>query len=386
MWLMWLISNSSLWMWSVAAAWLMVELRVAPILVALVQAATSLPMLLLGLPFGAIADMVDKRRLLLFSHLWLCAIALIQVGLLLTIGATSLSLLAATFAYGCGVAMRNPTYHAVIPDLVPPEHLHSAMALNAIGMNAARILGPLVTGLIIAVAGSQVVFFIVGILSATSFLLVRLWKPAPRSRDHSPTSFIDSMRGGVSYALRSRRFQSNLLRLIIFFGSVIALTALLPLVALDLQGSNASTFTFLFSAMGAGAVVSMTFLHRLRARFSRDQLELFGVSLHALAMILLVISRSQLLAFAAMLLAGVAFITTGNSLTIASQNILPDWVRARGMAIHQIALMGSMALGSALWGQVATLTNVHTSLAIAAFCSVFGLAAFIHAKPHQASE
>ena len=241
LWLMWLLSNLCIWMWSVAAAWMMVELRVAPIWVALVQAATSIPLLLLGLPFGAIADMVDRRRLLLITHTCLAAAALVQGGLALAGASTSLALLTATFAYGCGVAMRNPAYHATVPELVPREHLSAALTLNAVSMNAARIVGPLVTGLIIVVAGPHAVFLIVAALSGVSILLVRSWKPTGAIRERKPSSFSESLRGGVAFVLRSRPMQSNLLRVSAFCGSVTALPALLPLIALDLRDGDAST-------------------------------------------------------------------------------------------------------------------------------------------------
>ncbi len=370
---MWVLSNLSLWMWSVAAAWMMVELHVAAVWVALVQAAMTIPLLIFGLPFGAIADMVNRKRLLLLTQAWLGAAALTQGGLALAGMTSAAGLLAMTFAYGCGVAMRNPTYHATVPELVPREYLPSALALNAAGINASRVMGPLIAGLVIVFAGPHAAFLMVAVVSGISVLVVNAWKPAATPDQRRPASFGESLRGGLAFALKSRPFQSNLLRVSAFCAAVTALPALLPLIARSLENGDASTFSMLFAAMGGGAVLSMSFLHRLRARYPRDSLEMAGAIFHALAVLALVVSRSQAVAIVAMTIAGWAWIMTANSMSITAQLILPDEVRARGIAIYQMALMGSLALGAAWWGQVATLTSVHTSLAISGICAPLGV-------------
>jgi len=380
---MWLLSNLSLWMWNIAVAWIMVDLRVAPLWVALVQAAAFLPTLLFGLPFGAVADMVDRRMLLMYLQVWFAAAGLSLAVLCLAGYLPPVLVLALTFAYGCGVAMRLPAYGATMHYLVPRDQLAPALMLNAASMNTSRVIGPLIAGALIASSGPYSVFIVIAVLGTASFLLVRSWRPAPEPQRERPASFFESMRGGIVYVRSARPMQSIMLRVLVFCGSATALPALLPLVARDMEGATPSTFTVLFSAMGVGAVLSMPFMHRLRAWLSRDKSELIGTCMHAVPMAVLAVTRSTLIATLAMVVAGAGWLMTANSLTIATQFTLPEWVRARGMAIYQMVLMGSTAFGAALFGQLATMTDVHTSLGVAALVCVAGMALAVRVMPER---
>jgi len=372
LWIAWLAANLTMWANDVAAAWLMTTLTDSALMVALVQAATALPMLVLGLPAGALADRLDRRRLLLLSQWWSLAVATLQAGLALAGGATALSLLLCTLAFGCGMALRNPTYHALMPGLVPSAHLPPALALNAVAMNLARVAGPLAAGVGLVLAGADVVFTVVAALAVASILLVRRLPPAASAHPTGTGSLLASMRAGLAYATQSPPFRANLWRVTVYSGSVTALPALLPLQALEIDGHSPATYSLLFACMGVGAVLSTAILQPLRARFARDHLEIAGAVAHALSMVVLAGTRSQALAFGAMLFAGVAWIVTANSMTITTQRLLPDEFRARGVSIHQIVLMGVTALGSALWGQVATLLDIRSSLLAAAVCGGLG--------------
>lgn len=384
--LMWTLSNLSLWMWNVTASLMMVDLRVPPLWIALVQAALSGPVLLFGLPFGALADMTDRRRLLILTQTWAAALA-VAVGSLAAFGhPTAVVLLVATFAFGCGVAMRLPAYGATVPGIVPRPHLASALALNAVCMNTSRIVGPLAAGIVIAQAGLPAAFLVIGVLSCVSILLVRSWQPEPAITDRRPTSLAQSILGGIGFTTESLPFRSVLLRISVFSSSACALPALLPLAALDLPGGDRSTFTLMLATMGSGAVLAMTFLQKLRARISRDKLELAFAIMHGLAIITIAASRSKPIALAAMLFAGISWIGAANSMTVHAQLILPDWVRARGMAIYQMAFMGAMAVGAAIWGQVANVASVHASLGIAGACTALGVAAVVIWLPHTPTE
>ncbi len=387
LWIMWVLSNVCVWMWGVAAAWMMVELRVVPLWVALVQAATTFPILLFGLPCGALADLLSRRGILIVTQFWLGGAALIQGVLALTDLTTAPLLLATTFAYGCGVALRNPAYHSTVPQLVPRDCMAAALGLNAVGMNISRILGPLLAGPLIVWGGPESAFLFIGALSAISLWLVLKWRPDHEESKRKPTSFMHSLRGGLAYAIESRPFRANLLRIGVFCCAASGLPALLPLIANDIESGGASTFSVLFAAMGVGAVLSMTFMHHLRVRFTRGQLEMAGAVSHTLAMLALWGSRSQAVAVVAMIVAGWAWIVAANSMTIAAQLIVPDEVRARGMAIYQMSLMGGLALGSALWGQVATLSSVHVSVALSGICAPLGVALAMHAmRPRQSDD
>ncbi len=367
LWLTWLMANVSMWMNDVAAAWLMTSLTTSPVWVALVQTAATLPVFLLGLPSGALADTLDRRRYFLGTQLWIALVALALCTAVLAGGMTPPLLLALVFANGIGLAMRWPVFAAIVPELVPRAQLPQALALNGISMNASRIIGPLVAGGIIASFGSAYVFVLNALLAVVSAWVIWRW------RRHSPPNplgrepFWSAMRVGWQFARQSSRLRVVFLHIGLFFFHSTALMALLPLLALSMEGGNAGTFTLLLATMGCGAIVSALFLPRLRQNVDRDRLVFGGVMLQSVAMAAMAWTPSVTFAIPAMFLAGMAWITTANSLSVSAQLALPDWVRARGMSMYQMAIMGGSAAGAAFWGQIASHTDVHISVGIAAF-------------------
>ena len=374
LWLTWVAANTCMWMNDVAAAWLMTTLTTSPVLVALVQSASTLPVFLLGLPSGALADILDRRRYFMATQFWVAAVAVVLAFAIVSGGMTAPLLLALTFANGIGLAMRWPVFAAIVPELVSRPQLPAALALNGVAMNASRIVGPLLAGAIIASAGSAWVFVLNAVLSVLSGLVIMRWKrehiPSPLGRERLPSA----MRVGVQFVRQSPRMRAVLWRISVFFLHATALMALLPLVAKGLEGGGAGTFTLLLASMGAGAIVAALFLPRLRQAMPRDVLVLRGTLLQAAAMAVMAIAPNIYVAVPAMVLAGMAWITTANSLSVSAQLALPNWVRARGMSIFQMSIMGATALGAAVWGQVATVTSVHLSLALAALTGVMAMA------------
>lgn len=374
LWLTWVAANTCMWMNDVAAAWLMTSLTTSPILVALVQSASTLPVFLLGLPSGALADILDRRRYFIATQFWVAAVALVLCAAVLAGGMTAPLLLALTFANGIGLAMRWPVFSAIVPELVSRPQLPAALALNGVAMNASRIIGPLLAGAIIASAGSAWVFVLNAVLSVLSGLVIMRWKrthvPSPLGREKLPSA----MRVGLQFVRQSPRMRAVLWRIALFFLNATALMALLPLVAKGLDGGGAGTFTLLLASMGAGAIAAAMFLPRLRQAMARDVLVMRGTLLQAAAMAVMAIAPNVYVAVPAMVLAGMAWITTANSLSVSAQLALPNWVRARGMSIFQMAIMGATALGAAVWGQVATVTSVHLSLALAALTGLIAMA------------
>jgi MFS family permease len=355
-----------MWMNDVASAWMMTSLSPSPVWVALVQTASTLPVFLLGLPSGALADILDRRRYFIVTQFWVAAVALVLCVTVLSGSMTASLLLALTFANGIGLAMRWPVFAAIVPELVPRLQLPAALALNGIAMNASRIVGPLVAGALIASLGSAYVFILNAVLSIVSGFVIMRWqrehKPSPLGRER----LVSAMRVGVQFVRQSRRLKAVLLRISLFFLHSTALLALLPLVARGLSGGDAGAYTLLLAAMGSGAIVAAMFLPRLRQRMARDRLVMLGAMVQALATTAVAFSPNVYVAAGAMFFGGMAWITTANSLSVSAQLALPDWVRARGMSIYQMAIMGASALGAAFWGQVATVTSVDTSLLIAA--------------------
>ena len=374
LWSTWLIANICMWMNDVAAAWMMTSLTTSPIWVALVQSASTLPVLLLGLPSGALADILDRRRYFMATQFWVAAVAVVLAFAIVSGGMTAPLLLALTFANGIGLAMRWPVFAAIVPELVSRPQLPAALALNGVAMNASRIVGPLLAGAIIASAGSAWVFVLNAVLSVVSGLVIMRWKrvhvPSPLGRER----LVSAMRVGLQFVRQSPRMRAVLWRISIFFLHATALLALLPLLAKGLEGGGAGTFTLLLASMGAGAITAALFLPRLRQAMARDVLVMRGTMLQAAATGVMAVAPNVYVAVPAMFVAGMAWITTANSLSVSAQLALPNWVRARGMSIYQMAIMGSTALGAAVWGQVATVTDVHVSLGIAAATGVVAMA------------
>ncbi|PKO26634.1 MAG: arabinose ABC transporter permease [Betaproteobacteria bacterium HGW-Betaproteobacteria-9] len=366
LWITWLMANACMWMNDVAAAWMMTSLTTTPLWVALVQTASTLPVFLLGLPSGALADSLDRKRYLLFTQFWVAMVAAILSAVVFLGGMSPLLLLMLTFANGIGLAMRWPVFSAIVPGLVPRSQLPAAMALNGISMNASRIIGPLVAGALIASADSAWVFLLNAVLSLVAAVIISRWKhehrPHPLGRERLGTA----MRVGLQYVAQSYHLKGVLLRISIFFFNSTALTALLALLARGMQGGGAGAFTMLLAAMGAGAIASAAFLPGLRRRYSRDGLVLRSTALQASAMAMMALTDQVWVAVPTMFLSGAAWITSANTLGVSIQMGLPDWVRARGMSVYQMAIMGSSALGAALWGQVATWTSVPVSLGVGA--------------------
>ena len=366
LWTVWLTANICMWMNDVAAAWLMTSMTSTPLWVALVQSASTLPVFLLGLPSGALADILDRRRYFLLTQFWVAGVAMLLCAAVLAGVMTPPLLLALTFANGIGLAMRWPVFSAIVPELVPRSQLPAALALNGISMNASRIVGPLVAGALIASAGTAYVFVLNAVLSVISGFVIMRWRrehvPSPLGRE----KLVSAMRVGLQFVSQSTRLRAVLVRISLFFLHSTALLALLPLVARGLHGGDAGTFTLLLASMGAGAIVAALFLPRLRQMMDRDTLVLRSVMLQSASTVAMALAPTIYIAVPAMMLGGMAWITCANSLSVSAQLALPDWVRARGMSMYQMAIMGASALGAALWGQVATVTSVPTALLVAA--------------------
>ncbi len=370
LWLAWLAANLSMWMNDVAAAWLMTTLTDSPVMVALVQTASTLPVFLLGLPSGALADILDRRRYFAATQLWVAVNALLLAGFSLAGQLTAPLLLLLTFSNGIGLALRWPVFAAIVPQVVPKALLPQSLALNGIAMNLSRVIGPVLAGVLITAVSPAAVFVLNALLALVAFALVLRWRgEAPRTSALPGERFVGAMRAGLNYAMQSPRLQVVLLRIFLFFLQSTALIALLPLVARNLHGGGPATFTVMLSCVGAGAIFAALYFPKWRARHGPDRFVLVGTLVHAALSTLIVAVPQIWIALPAMVVLGMAWISVANSLVVAAQQALPDWIRARGMSIYQMALMGGAAAGSLLWGRVAGWTNVPTAVVAAA---VFG--------------
>lgn len=373
LWAVTLVANTCLWMNDVAAAWMMTSLTASPVLVALVQTASTLPVFLLGLPSGALADILDRRRYFIATQFWVAAVALVLCVIMALDAMTAPLLLALTFANGIGMAMRWPVFSALIPELVSKAHLPSAMALNAVAMNTSRIIGPLLAGGIIASMGTLWVFVLNAVLSIMTGLVLLRWRRCPTVATLGREPLPSAMRVGLQFIKESPRMRAVIARTVAFFFMSTAIMALLPLTAKRFEGylvSGAGTYTLLLASLGTGAIIGAMFLPRIRQALSGDRLVLTGTCLHATSTIGVALAPNLPLAIVGMMTAGLSLICTANTLGVKAQMALPNWVRARGMSAYQMSIMGGTALGAALWGKIASMTSVPTSLIAAAVTGV----------------
>jgi len=366
LWLVWLTANICLWMNDVAAAWVMTSLTTSPMLIAMVQTASAAPVFILGIPSGALADILDRRKYFIATQFWVAANALVLFGVSALGHLTPGLLLTLVFTNGIGLAMRWPVFAAIVPEIAPRMLLPAALALNGVALNLSRVVGPLVAGAIIASMGSEYVFALNALLSIGAGTALFRWR-----RESTPSvlpgeRFIGAMRLGWQYVRESRRMRNAIVRTSAFFLNSTAILALLPLVAKKMPGGGASTYTLLLASLGLGAILAAMQLPRLRARWTGDQLIVAGSVIQALSTLAVAFSPTAWIASPAMIVGGMVWITVANSVTISAQLALPDWVRARGMAIYQMAIMGSSALGALVWGRIAEWAGVPASLACAA--------------------
>lgn len=377
LWVVWLTANICMWMNDVAASWMMTSLTTSPTWVALVQTASNIPVFLLGLPSGALADILNRKRYFVATQIWVAINAALLCFLSFFNLLNAPLLLFLTFINGIGLAMRWPVFSAIVPDLVTKDHLPAALALNGIAMNASRIIGPLVAGALIASAGSQYVFALNMALSLVSTFIILQWKYQAHVSTLPGERFIGAMRVGVQYVRESKRMRAVLIRVFLFFMQSSALLALLPVIAKDHFQGDAGTFTLMLSSLGLGAIIAASQLPWLRSRWDRTQLANSGSILQALCSVGVILAPNIWIAAPLIVFSGMAWINVANSLSISAQFALPSWVRARGMSLYQMGLMGGSAIGAAIWGKLASLTDVTTSVICGA---IFGLVVIIFVR------
>jgi MFS family permease len=367
MWSAMLLGNIGTWMREVGSGWLMTSLSPSATMVALVQVAGTLPIFLLSLPAGALADLVDRRRLLIGVNVLLAAVAL-AMGVLTQLQLmTPTLLLLCLFVGGIGTAVLSPVLQSLTPLQVPKADLRNAIALNSMGFNVARAIGPAVGGAIIAAVSVQAAFYI----DAVSYLIVIAalfwWRAAGRpATDMAPEPFGSALRTGLRFALNAPDLQRTLLRAASFFAFGSCYWALLPIIARTELGGGASYYGILLASIGAGAVAGAVLLPRLREHISAEATLRMGTGLTVGVLLLLAAVRDQVLAAVALALAGMAWIAVLTTANTAAQTVLPNWVRGRGLAVYLTVFYGAMTAGSLVWGQVADRFSVQAALLAAA--------------------
>jgi len=362
-------------MQATVAAWLMATLTPSPLMVALVQTASTAPTLFFGLIAGSLADIVDRRRIIVVTLLILFGAALV-LGAATIFGVTGpTALLALTFLIGVGFTFYLPTQQACVHGLVSRAELPGAVALNAVAFNVARAAGPALAGAIAAWVGIGVAF-VVGALSFTGmFVALRRWKSHERPLPGVPERLLAGVASGLRYARHSLAMRSLIIRTLSFAVCASAFWALLPVIARDQLGLGAGGFGLLSAAFGTGAVLSALAIPRQLRNQPLNTVVTFGVLLWTLATVLIAITDFTEFAIVGALCAGVAWVSVLASLSAGTQSSAPAWVRARAVAMNIVAVQASLAIGSALWGALATAVGTHIALgASAALVALLSLA------------
>jgi len=366
LWLANIVSDIGGAMHGVGAGWLMTTMSPSPLIVSLVQAATMLPMFLLVLPAGVLGDVLDRRKLLIFALFW-SVLSAALLGVFTWAGWMSPGiLLALTLMMGVGSALATPPFQSIVPELVPRERLPGALALNSMGVNIARAVGPAIAGLLISSAGVGWVFLFNALSTVFVIFVLWRWKREVRERVLPPEHFFSAVRNGWRYARRNPQLQSVMIRAAAFFIFASALWALLPLVGKQKLPESSNGYAILLSSLGVGAVLAAFTLAHVRAALSPTAITVVAAMLFALATAVTALADSFVVCAAAMVIAGWAWLASLSTYNVTTQLVISEWVRGRGLALYQIVFFGSQALGSIVWGQVAEMTSVTVSLAAAA--------------------
>jgi predicted MFS family arabinose efflux permease len=359
-------SNIGSFFQAVAAAWLMGDLTSSPTLVALIQTASLLPVLVLGLLAGALADIFDRRKLLIATQAWMvvCAGALAALTLLDLV--TPAVLLALTFAMGTGAALMGPAWQAIQPDLVPAHEFSQAVALSSLTFNTGRAVGPALAGALVAAAGPGWAF----VVNAASFVgvvaVLSLWRPEQVRTRLPPETLPGAVRTGWRYGANAPALRAVLVRTAAFAPPAAAIQALLPIVVRERLGLGSGAYGLMLACFGLGAVVAALLRPRLEGALSPDRLLLAASAVVAVALVIAGTARSTWVLGPALAVAGGAWTTGTVTTNVAAQRALPWWVRARGLGLYMVVLAGGIALGSALWGALAawSITGAHVCAAV----------------------
>lgn len=377
MWGASLFSNFGQLVQSVGAAWAMTELTGRADMVALVQTATFLPMMLFALGAGAIADTYDRRKVGMAGIGLSLASAAVMTAAAFANLLTPGLLLAFTFLIGSGIALFGPSWQASVSEQVPPHSVPAAISLNSISYNIARSFGPAIGGLIVAAAGAAAAFLFNTLFFVPMLVVLFLWKRLQEPSRLPPERISRAVVSGARYVIHSPKIRVVILRTILTGTIGCAFQALMPLVARELLQGDARTYGVLLGAFGIGAVIGALSIDRLRRRCSFERIVQGCSVLLGLSMLAVAASPSMLLSLPALVVGGWAWLVIVTIYNIGIQTVLPRWVSGRALAAYQTAIAGGIATGAWIWGHVAGGFGVATALVVAGLCCIASAAAAI---------
>jgi MFS family permease len=367
LWMANVLSNVGGWMQSTGAAWEMTSLTAEPIFVALLAAAGTLPMFLFCFLAGILADRFERRRYIIVCQVWMMGVAATLAVLAYTGQLTHWNLLALAFCMGLGNAMNAPAWHAVVPEIVSGPLLRPAIALNSAGFNLARTVGPVIGQILLSLVGVFLLFAInactyIGVIFAMS----RWRRPAEARAAQRREGFVEAARTGIAFVRNSAELKAIFGRGLCFFVPGIAIGTLLPVIGRFELGLDEFAFGILYAVFGVGAVAGAILMPTVNRLLGPDRANIWAMGLHAAATLIAALVMTPYVVGACITLLGACWITVMANNTTAVQSILPNFMRARGMAVHQMVFFGAMVAGSLLWGKIATLFGTQSSLIVSA--------------------
>ncbi|CCM80279.1 MFS transporter [Rhizobium mesoamericanum] len=367
-----LISNLGNLVEGVAAAWLMTSIANSQELVALVQASTALPVMILSLAAGALADNFDRRRIMLTAQLlMLCVSAALAIltyeGLV-----TPWMLLSLTFLLGCGWALHDPPWYASMGDIVPREHLQEAVALNSMGYNLMRSIGPAIGGIIVAAAGAAFAFLFNVFCYLVLIIALWRWKTEPLPKLLPRETFGSAMAAGFRYVVLSPNLLKVMCRSLVFGLTAIVILTLLPVVARDQVGGTATSYGIMLGFFGLGAICGALLIGQAREVLSNEWVIRSAFFLLAISCFFLAFSENVWVSCLLLMPAGGAWVQAFSLFNVTVQLSTPRWVVARALSLYETAAFGGMAAGSWIWGELAEAQGVSEALLIASIALVFG--------------
>lgn len=373
-WIASLGSNLGSLIQSVGAAWLMTSIAGSADMVALVQASTSLPLMIFSLASGAIADNFDRRRVMLIAQSFMLCVSL-SLAIFAYLGAiTPWTLLLFTFLIGCGGALNNPSWQASVGEMVPRSVLPAAVTLNSVNFNLTRSVGPAIGGAIVASAGAAAAFFINALSYAPLLFALSRWRPPASTSTLPPETLGRAMTSGLRYVAMSPSIEKVILRGFVFGFSAIVILSLLPLVARNLAGGGPLLYGALLGCYGAGAVCGAFLGGKAREHLTNEAIARSAFLGFAICALLVVISSSAWLMAVGMVIGGASWVIALSMFNVTVQLSTPRWVLGRALALYQTATFGGMALGSWIWGLIAEHYAINTALLWAALAMIFGAA------------
>ena len=365
-WIAGLVSNVGTWMQNVAGVWLVTTLTTSALLVALMQTATSLPAFLLSMPAGAMADLVDRRRLLLFTQGFMAAVAMGLGILTLFNGISAYGVLGFTFLLGMGAALNAPIWQSIATELVPRPSLPSAITLNGVSNNIARAIGPAIGGAIIAYYSSGWVFVLNGVSFLGTWAVVYFWKRQPTVTNGPAENFIGALRAGLRYVQYSPAIYGVLVRTFAFAFGAAAMWGLVSVVVARRLHLSSGHYGVMLSWLGAGAVTGALLMDRADSRLNFNQRVLLGVLAFVGTNAALALVSQIYVLYAVMFVSGIAWLLVMTSFSTTVQLSVPKWVQARVISVYMLVFQAGLSIGSLVWGELADHLSLQTSLLAAA--------------------